>query len=48
MLANISLVPSKVKPTAAAAPESGTNLSHGHQAPGGKRDKYKKGKQKII
>jgi len=48
MLANISIMAAKVKATPAPVPEAAAKLAYGHQEPGGKRDKYKKGKQKII
>jgi hypothetical protein len=48
MLANISITPAKVKAAPVPAPEAAAKAAYGHQEPGGKRDKYKKGKQKII
>jgi hypothetical protein len=48
MLANISIMAAKAKAAPVAVPEAAAKLSYGHQEPGGKRDKYKKGKQKII
>ena len=50
MLANISIMATKAKATPAPVVEAAesSKLAYGHQEPGGKRDKYKKGKQKII
>jgi hypothetical protein len=50
MLANISISAAKVKATPVPVLETveSSKLAYGHQEPGGKRDKYKKGKQKII